>query len=68
MDRILEKRLRPSGHGIGFRAEVKGDEATTTDTDRLYEHTHPDDLRHFCLIPEPRTPRPASQRSDPAAG
>jgi ATP-dependent Clp protease ATP-binding subunit ClpX len=51
MARILEKRLKPGTQGIGFQADLCGSGEESA-PDRLFEHTHPEDLRHFGLIPE----------------
>lgn len=51
LKKLLERRLAPERTGIGFHAEPsqKGEQKSVQD---LLEETHPDDLRHFGLIPE----------------
>ncbi len=51
LEQLLEKRLQPDRSGIGFHAEpeVTG---TKVPAQNLFDETHPDDLRHFGLIPE----------------
>ena len=49
---ILEKRLKPERSGIGFHAAPVDESAPLADCQRLFEHTHPNDLRRFGLIPE----------------
>ncbi len=51
IDQILQKRLKPGAYGIGFHADLQGTGAIA-EPERLFEHTHPDDLRQFGLIPE----------------
>jgi len=51
LERVLARRLKPGRSGIGFHTEPpKDDEAA--DNAKIYAETHPDDLRHFGLIPE----------------
>jgi ATP-dependent Clp protease ATP-binding subunit ClpX len=51
LEKLLERRMAPEKNGIGFHAEpaVKTERGGERS---LYEETHPDDLRHFGLIPE----------------
>jgi len=51
LERLLETRLRPDRFGIGFHAEPEVTGAKIP-RHKLFEETHPDDLRHFGLIPE----------------
>lgn len=52
LEKVLMRRLRPGSSGIGFHAEVDGQDPTDTRAPDLYRETHPDDLRQFGLIPE----------------
>jgi ATP-dependent Clp protease ATP-binding subunit ClpX len=51
LERVLERRLAPRHAGIGFHSEPR-ERGRKAPEGRLYEQTHPDDLRHFGLIPE----------------
>ena len=51
LEKVLTRRLKPGRAGIGFHAQPQA-EAEGPDTTRIYSETHPDDLRHFGLIPE----------------
>lgn len=51
LERVLERRLEPGHTGIGFHSEPRESKRQQPEG-RLYEQTHPDDLRHFGLIPE----------------
>lgn len=51
LEKILERRLVAKSTGIGFHHLPSSGESDL-DQQRLYEQTHPDDLRHFGLIPE----------------
>jgi len=51
LERMLKRRLEPGSPGIGFHSEPKGRKPETRNP-RLYDETHPEDLRHFGLIPE----------------
>ncbi len=51
LERVLKRRLAPGPAGIGFQAEL-ADAQSPPDSARLYEETHPEDLRSFGLIPE----------------
>ncbi len=51
LERVLKRRLEPGPAGIGFQAELP-DARTPEDSARLYEETHPEDLRRYGLIPE----------------
>ncbi|AFL76108.1 ATP-dependent Clp protease ATP-binding subunit ClpX [Thiocystis violascens] len=50
--KVLMRRLRPGPSSIGFHAEVGAFAASEDRDPRLYQSTHPDDLRQFGLIPE----------------
>jgi ATP-dependent Clp protease ATP-binding subunit ClpX len=53
LERVLERRLAPEWTGIGFHSEPHSRAKETKVGDQaLFEETHPDDLRHFGLIPE----------------
>ena len=51
LEKMLTRRLKPGRGGIGFHAQPQA-EGEGPDTTRIYSETHPDDLRHFGLIPE----------------
>ena len=51
MERLLESRLKPKRGGIGFHSDPK-DKGEPIDKSTLYSKAHPDDLKHFGLIPE----------------
>jgi ATP-dependent Clp protease ATP-binding subunit ClpX len=51
LERLLERRLKPKRGGIGFHNDPK-DEGEEIDKNTLYSKAHPDDLKHFGLIPE----------------
>ena len=51
LERVLRRRLDPGPAGIGFQADMPGDRSSH-DAARIYEETHPEDLRRFGLIPE----------------
>ena len=51
LENLVDKRLQPEKTGIGFHVELskRKDESIKDD---IYHETHPDDLKHFGLIPE----------------
>ena len=51
LESVVDKRLQPDQTGIGFHAQVIEKEATT-EKENIFHQTHPDDLKHFGLIPE----------------
>jgi ATP-dependent Clp protease ATP-binding subunit ClpX len=51
LEKLLERRLAPEKTGIGFHAEPAA-KSERSGAPKLFEETHPDDLRHFGLIPE----------------
>lgn len=51
LDKVVEKRLLPERNGIGFSADLTA-QPDSVDKDNLLLHVHPDDLRHYGLIPE----------------
>lgn len=51
IEKLLEKRLVQGSSGIGFHAEFKKDD-DAIDKAALFAEVHPDDLKHFGLIPE----------------
>ena len=51
LEKVLKRRLEPGPSGIGFHSALAA-RPTPADQARLYEETHPEDLRHFGLIPE----------------
>ncbi len=51
LERVLRRRLEPANSGIGFHSVPK-DRTRETAEGRIFEETHPEDLRHFGLIPE----------------
>jgi len=50
LENVVDKRLQPEKTGIGFHAQLP-DQQEPSDDDVFHE-THPDDLKHFGLIPE----------------
>ncbi len=52
LERLLEKRLKPSAKGIGFKATHAEPSNAALDKIRLFAEVQPEDLRHFGLIPE----------------
>ncbi len=52
LEKVLMRRLHPGPSSIGFHAEVNPSGAPEVRDPRLYQFTHPDDLRQFGLIPE----------------
>jgi ATP-dependent Clp protease ATP-binding subunit ClpX len=51
LETLVDKRLQPEKTGIGFHAPLARSEKKTAG-DALFHETHPDDLKHFGLIPE----------------
>jgi ATP-dependent Clp protease ATP-binding subunit ClpX len=51
LEKLLERRMAPEKTGIGFHAEPAA-KTEQRGAQNLFEETHPDDLRHFGLIPE----------------
>jgi len=51
MEKMLERRLKPARGGIGFHSDPK-DTGEPLDSNTLYSKVHPEDLKHFGLIPE----------------
>ena len=51
LESLVDKRLQPEKTGIGFHAPLAKSEQHTVG-DALFNETHPDDLKHFGLIPE----------------
>jgi ATP-dependent Clp protease ATP-binding subunit ClpX len=51
LESIVKRRLRPPDTGIGFHSVPDSNRSTRPEAD-LFARTHPDDLRHFGLIPE----------------
>ncbi|MBK1720845.1 ATP-dependent Clp protease ATP-binding subunit ClpX [Thiocystis violacea] len=52
LEKILSRRRREGGCGIGFHANVASDAGSDGRDPDLYRDTHPNDLRQFGLIPE----------------
>ena len=50
LESVVDKRLQPEKTGIGFHAPLPEEQESPGD-DIFYE-THPDDLKHYGLIPE----------------
>ncbi len=51
LENLVDKRLQPEKSGIGFHVQPASAEEIG-DRDRIFHETHPDDLKHFGLIPE----------------
>lgn len=51
LDTLVDKRMQPEKTGIGFHVELPS-RKEEQDKDFLFHETHPDDLKHFGLIPE----------------
>ena len=51
LETLVDKRLQPEKTGIGFHVQLPSKQAAK-DTDDIFHETHPDDLKHFGLIPE----------------
>lgn len=50
LENVVDKRLQPEKTGIGFHAQLPDEQEETGDD--VFHETHPDDLKHFGLIPE----------------
>jgi len=50
LEKMVDKRLQPETTGIGFHAQMP--EEQDAQGDDVFHETHPDDLKHFGLIPE----------------
>ena len=48
---LVDKRLQPEKTGIGFHVQLPSKD-DINETDDIFHETHPDDLKHFGLIPE----------------
>ena len=51
LESLVDKRLQPEKTGIGFHVPLTSNEEDKAKDDVFHE-THPDDLKHFGLIPE----------------
>lgn len=51
LESLVDKRLQPEKTGIGFHVQLPSSKETEKSNDNFHE-THPDDLKHFGLIPE----------------
>jgi ATP-dependent Clp protease ATP-binding subunit ClpX len=51
LETLVDKRLQPEKTGIGFHVQLQAKQEKTA-ADNIFEQTHPDDLKHFGLIPE----------------
>lgn len=51
LETLVDKRLQPEKTGIGFHVSLPAKVETDND-DGIFHETHPDDLKHFGLIPE----------------
>ena len=51
LEKVVDKRLQPEKTGIGFHVQLTSKEESK-ETDNIFHETHPDDLKHFGLIPE----------------
>jgi ATP-dependent Clp protease ATP-binding subunit ClpX len=50
LETVVDKRLQPDKTGIGFHAQLPEEQEAPVDD--IFHETHPDDLKHFGLIPE----------------
>jgi ATP-dependent Clp protease ATP-binding subunit ClpX len=50
LETMVDKRLQPEKTGIGFHAQLPEEQEARGDD--IFLETHPDDLKHFGLIPE----------------
>lgn len=50
LENMVDRRLQPEKTGIGFHAQLP--DQTETPGEDVFHETHPDDLKHFGLIPE----------------
>ena len=51
LETLVDKRLQPEKTGIGFHVQLTSKQDLKAKDD-LFHETHPDDLKHFGLIPE----------------
>lgn len=51
LESLVDRRLQPEKTGIGFHVQLPS-KADQQDKDKIFHETHPDDLKHFGLIPE----------------
>jgi ATP-dependent Clp protease ATP-binding subunit ClpX len=51
LEKLVDKRLQPEKTGIGFHVQMPSG-LDDQDKSNNYHETHPDDLKHFGLIPE----------------
>ena len=51
LETLVDKRLQPEKTGIGFHTQLPS-KVENTEKDNMFHETHPDDLKHFGLIPE----------------
>jgi len=51
LETLVDKRLQPEKTGIGFHVQLASKQEDA-ENDDIFEQTHPDDLKHFGLIPE----------------
>lgn len=51
LENLVDKRLQPEKTGIGFHVQLAC-EAEDNNKDNIFHETHPDDLKHYGLIPE----------------
>ena len=51
LETLVDKRLQPEKTGIGFHVQIPSREERSANPD-IFHETHPDDLKHFGLIPE----------------
>lgn len=51
LESLVDKRLQPEKTGIGFHAQQPSKQ-DINENDDVFLETHPDDLKHFGLIPE----------------
>jgi len=51
LENLVDKRLQPEKTGIGFHVQFPS-ATDVKEKDNIFHETHPDDLKHFGLIPE----------------
>lgn len=51
LEKLVDRRLQPEKTGIGFHVDMSPPEEVL-DENKIFNETHPDDLKHFGLIPE----------------
>jgi len=51
LENLVDKRLQPEKTGIGFHVQLPSKD-DIKEKDDVFTETHPDDLKHFGLIPE----------------